>query len=297
MPWNLRAQEYQDAFGQQTQKYLDGKQTWDQMYPATQKAVQDIIDQGLDLRPVQARHAGSLQILATPFYRRDRLPLETPIPGPAIILQTDSTTVVPSDATVLADHACNLILRREVQWMDETIDSITASVVQGALENIAVEMGYKLMRMSYSSIIRESEDLGAGIFDAQGRELCESDSTPMHIGSLPWYIRGFLDLLTIMFIGRFRSRPMHLFGGLGLLFCAIGVVIGFPLLTGLALQYMTSARSVVKLDPGLELPGGEPLAEALAALGPGHPARLEACTAGAHHLGPQRPDLRRRDRH
>jgi N-methylhydantoinase B len=35
------------------------------------------------------------------------------------------------------------------------IDSITVSVVQGALENIAVEMGYKLMRMSYSSIIRE----------------------------------------------------------------------------------------------------------------------------------------------
>ena len=36
------------------------------------------------------------------------------------------------------------------------IDSITASVVQGALENIAVEMGHKLMRMSYSSIIRIS---------------------------------------------------------------------------------------------------------------------------------------------
>ena len=38
-------------------------------------------------------------------------------------------------------------------------------------------------------------DLGAGIFDADGRELCESDSTPMHIGSLPWYIRGFLHRL------------------------------------------------------------------------------------------------------
>ena len=34
------------------------------------------------------------------------------------------------------------------------IDPITATVVQGALENIAIEMGYKLMRMSYSSIIR-----------------------------------------------------------------------------------------------------------------------------------------------
>ncbi len=43
------------------------------------------------------------------------------------------------------------------------------AVIQGALENIAVEMGYKLMRMSYSSIIRESEDFGAALVDAEGR--------------------------------------------------------------------------------------------------------------------------------
>lgn len=36
------------------------------------------------------------------------------------------------------------------------------------------------------------------------------------------YVRGFLDLLTIMFIGRFRWRPMHLFGGLGLVFSVVG---------------------------------------------------------------------------
>ena len=29
-----------------------------------------------------------------------------------------------------------------------TIDPISASVIQGALQSIAVEMGYKLMRMS-----------------------------------------------------------------------------------------------------------------------------------------------------
>jgi N-methylhydantoinase B/oxoprolinase/acetone carboxylase alpha subunit len=75
------------------------------------------------------------------------------------------------------------------------IDPITMRVLGGAFHAIAKEMAGVLFRMSYSSIIRESEDLGAGIFDAQGRELCESDSTPMHIGSLPWYIRGFLDRL------------------------------------------------------------------------------------------------------
>ena len=30
------------------------------------------------------------------------------------------------------------------------------------------------------------------------------------------YVRGFLDLLTVSFIGRYRHRPLHLFGGLGL---------------------------------------------------------------------------------
>jgi N-methylhydantoinase B/oxoprolinase/acetone carboxylase alpha subunit len=75
------------------------------------------------------------------------------------------------------------------------VDAITLRIVGGAFEAIAKEMGAVCFRMSYSSIIRESEDLGAGIFDAEGREICESDSTPMHVGSLGWDIRGFLRRL------------------------------------------------------------------------------------------------------
>jgi glycosyltransferase involved in cell wall biosynthesis len=36
------------------------------------------------------------------------------------------------------------------------------------------------------------------------------------------YVRGFLDLLTVSFIGRYRYRPLHLFGGLGLFLGALG---------------------------------------------------------------------------
>jgi dolichol-phosphate mannosyltransferase len=36
------------------------------------------------------------------------------------------------------------------------------------------------------------------------------------------YLRGFLDLLTVSFIGRYRHRPLHLFGGLGLALGLIG---------------------------------------------------------------------------
>lgn len=75
------------------------------------------------------------------------------------------------------------------------VDPITLQVIGGALETIAREMGHVLYRMSYSSIIRESEDLGAGLFDAGFNTLSESDSTPMHIGSLPAYLRGIQETM------------------------------------------------------------------------------------------------------
>lgn len=74
--------------------------------------------------------------------------------------------------------------------MTKTIDPITLQVIGGALHAIAEQMGNVLYRMSYSSIIRESQDLGAGLFDLEYNTLCESDSTPMHIGSIPGYLRG-----------------------------------------------------------------------------------------------------------
>jgi N-methylhydantoinase B len=76
------------------------------------------------------------------------------------------------------------------------VDPITASVINGSLESIAIEMGHKLMRMSYSSIIRESEDFGAALTDAEGRQLCECKmSTPLQSGPIPGYIRGILRAL------------------------------------------------------------------------------------------------------
>ncbi|HTE36386.1 MAG TPA: hydantoinase/oxoprolinase family protein, partial [Reyranella sp.] len=48
----------------------------------------------------------------TDFYRRDLLPIGQKAAGPAIILQMDSTTVVPPQHSFEADAAGNLIIRR-----------------------------------------------------------------------------------------------------------------------------------------------------------------------------------------
>jgi len=91
-------------------------------------------------------------------------------------------------------------------WVPCDVDPITFRVIGGALKSIAGEMAQILYRTAYSSVIRESEDLGAGIFDVAGREFCESDSTPMHIGSLPAYIRGCND----RWLGRYQPGDVVL---------------------------------------------------------------------------------------
>ena len=133
--------------------------------------------------PARSASTASSPTIPTDFYRRDLLPVGERIAGPAIILQMDFTTVVPPRHNFEADAA------RQPDHPEETHEhrpspparrqarphrSDHRLVIQGALENIAVEMGYKLMRMSYSSIIRESEDFGAALVDAEGRRLCES---------------------------------------------------------------------------------------------------------------------------
>ncbi|MEQ8344183.1 MAG: hydantoinase B/oxoprolinase family protein [Sneathiellaceae bacterium] len=78
------------------------------------------------------------------------------------------------------------------------VDPVTSSVLQGALENIAIEMGYKLMRMSYSSIIRESEDFGTALIDANDNQLAEAkQSTPLQSGPIPGYVRGIRKYLAL----------------------------------------------------------------------------------------------------
>jgi N-methylhydantoinase A len=53
---------------------------------------------------------GSLAAYDTSFYRRDRLAPNVTIPGPAVILQKDSTTLIPPQASALVDSSFNIII-------------------------------------------------------------------------------------------------------------------------------------------------------------------------------------------
>jgi N-methylhydantoinase A len=57
------------------------------------------------------RRSGRLERMDTAFYQRELLPAGEMIEGPAIILQTDTTTLVPPGSTIVADGTGNLIIQ------------------------------------------------------------------------------------------------------------------------------------------------------------------------------------------
>ena len=62
-------------------------------------------------QPSVFRVQNELRSLDTAFYRREQLPVEEVVTGPAVILQTDSTTVVPPDCTFRIHLHGNLLIQ------------------------------------------------------------------------------------------------------------------------------------------------------------------------------------------
>ena len=153
-------------------------------------------------REVVFEVGGEAQSITTPVYARDTLKAGATMTGPAIVEQYDSTTVVPPGLEVEIDRSGNIIVdcttgaaRTEGEAAAGLAVPVLMRVIGGAFQSIAKEMSSILFRMSYSSIIRESEDLGAGLFDRNGNELAESDSTPMFMGAMPKIVKGVIEEL------------------------------------------------------------------------------------------------------
>ena len=151
----------------------------------------------VETRPVTFQQDGKPVTLDTGFYDRDKMGVGTTFAGPAVIEQYDSTTVIPPGFTGTVDEAGNLVIAcpAATQTVEQLATPILMRVIGGALNSAAKEMASVLFRMAYSSIIRESEDLGAGLFDKDGNVLAESDSTPMFMGSMPKIVKGVISVL------------------------------------------------------------------------------------------------------
>lgn len=76
-------------------------------------------------------------------------------------------------------------------------------------------------------------------FTKIGEKVVEHRARKYGVTKFGWerFVNGFLDLLSISFVGKFGKRPMHLFGTLGVLF----FIIGFTILT-----YLSIAKTIYR---------------------------------------------------
>ncbi|MDP6829965.1 MAG: hydantoinase/oxoprolinase family protein [Alphaproteobacteria bacterium] len=70
----------------------------------------DLKDALLDEAKCHFRLDGELQAVTTPLYERDKLPVGQAFEGPAIVLQKDTTTVIPPGAQATAQAGGNLLI-------------------------------------------------------------------------------------------------------------------------------------------------------------------------------------------
>jgi len=77
--------------------------------------------------------------------------------------------------------------------MQNQFDPILLEVLWNRLLSIVNEQARALIRASFTTILRENEDLSCGIFDPAGRMMVQSvTGTPGHINSLATGVENFL---------------------------------------------------------------------------------------------------------
>ncbi len=78
--------------------------------------------------------------------------------------------------------------------MSAKLDSITLEILWNRLLSVCNEQQVTLMRTAFSTIVRESQDLACGAFDARGFMIAQSlMGTPGHINAMATGVKHFLD--------------------------------------------------------------------------------------------------------
>ena len=72
-------------------------------------------------------------------------------------------------------------------------DAVTMQVIRYGLEAVADDMGYNLMRMGRTTIVKEIMDINCGVLDAKGGILAQAHLCPLMMFSLPTTAANMLD--------------------------------------------------------------------------------------------------------
>ena len=126
------------------------------------------------------------QWLEATLLQRESLGPGDRVSGPAIITQTDSTTLVLPGHVVEVDQYHNLLIRPAASLrQDSPVESpMVIDIIENALKNIRREMDAVIFRAAMSTVIREEHDSFPLVTDERGR---------MVAGQFGWQLDKFFE--------------------------------------------------------------------------------------------------------
>jgi len=130
----------------------------------------------------------------TGVYLRQDLQPGDRIDGPAILIETTSTTVVEPGWRAELTQRDHLVLRRVIPLEREvavgtSVDPVMLEVFNNLFMSIAEQMGSTLENTAYSVNIKERLDFSCAIFDPEGNLVANAPHMPVHLGSMSESIR------------------------------------------------------------------------------------------------------------
>ncbi|MDE2653387.1 MAG: hydantoinase B/oxoprolinase family protein [Gemmatimonadota bacterium] len=133
-------------------------------------------------------------------HHRPDLPEGAAIPGPALIAEEQTTTVVPEGWEALVVPGGHLLVERRARQAARTgVTVLEDQIMWSRLLSVVEEQARTLVRTAFSTPVREAGDLSAGVFDLKGRMLAQAvTGTPGHVNAMAASVGFFL-----------RDHPAH----------------------------------------------------------------------------------------
>lgn len=132
-----------------------------------------------------------------PVYARENVPIDTPVDGPALVLDATGTVVVDAGFSAVRDARDYLVLRDTHESAhrvaaDTEADPVLLEVFNNQFQSIAEQMGVVLQRTALSTNIRDRLDFSCAVFDADGGLVANAPHIPVHLGAMGESVRAVL---------------------------------------------------------------------------------------------------------
>ena len=125
----------------------------------------------------------------TPFFDREALRPGDVIDGPAVVCESNATTVIEPGWRATLTPLNHLFLRRETPLnhshvQDTAVDPLRLELFNNLFMSIAEQMGVALANTAYSVNIKERLDFSCALFDGEAQLIANAPHMPVHLGSM-----------------------------------------------------------------------------------------------------------------